>query len=343
MFRFGDPDFLYLMLLVPVTAIFLAWAYRQKERVLARFGNPELLKKLSKASSPRRHLTRGILMMGVVLLVALALARPQFGTRVETVKREGQDIIVAMDVSLSMLAEDIRPSRLEKAKLEVGELINRLKGDRVGLIVFAGEAFVQCPLTLDYGAAKLFLSAMDPDLIPVPGTALGDAIQKARAAFSKSENKGKVLIIITDGEDHDGEVESALSEAADDGIIIHTIGIGTPEGVPIPVVDERGRSLGFKKDQNGQVVLTKLDESTLSNIAEETGGQYFRVTDRFTELDAIYETISGMDKEELSTRQVTLFDEKFQPVVGLALLFLLLDFVIPETRRVRDEWKGRFE
>jgi Ca-activated chloride channel family protein len=275
-----------------------------------------------------------------LFLLLLALARPQFGTRVETVKREGQDIFVALDVSLSMLAEDIRPNRLEKAKREISQLIDRLAGDRIGLIAFAGEAFVQCPLTLDYGASRLFLSAMDPELIPVPGTAIGEAIRKAMDSFSEEDRKSKVLVIITDGEDHIGGLSEILSDAAQEGIVIYTIGIGTLQGVPIP---DSVRSGSFKKDQQGQVILTRMNEGSLREIANTTGGQHFRVTTSATELDQIYAAVSGMEKKELSAREVTLFDEKFQPVLAVALMLLIAEFLLSGSRRFRREWQGRFQ
>lgn len=342
MLRLGSPDFLYFLVLVPVLSLVYLYGFRQKKKMLARFGDLQLVERLSRAASPRRQRIKAVLLLSSLSLLLLALARPQFGTRIETVKREGQDIFVALDVSLSMLAEDIRPSRLEKAKREVGQLIDRLQGDRIGLIAFAGEAFVQCPLTLDYAAARLFLSAMGPELIPVPGTAIGEAIRKAKDSFSEEERKGKVLIVITDGEDHIGGLSDALKEAAEEAITIYTIGIGTQQGVPIP--ESSGESTGtFKKDRQGQVILTRLNENALREMAEATGGDHFRVTAAATELDQIYATVSGMDKKEFSAREVTLFDEKFQPVLALGLLLLVAEFLLSGSRRLSREWKGRFQ
>jgi len=342
LFKFGFPEYLYLLALVPVVLLIYLYGIKRKERMLKRFGDLQLVRKLSKTMSPRRQVVKAMILISAISLLLLALARPQFGTRVETVTREGQDIFVALDVSLSMLAEDIRPSRLEKAKREISQLIERLEGDRIGLIAFAGEAFVQCPLTLDYGAARLFLTAMDPELIPVPGTAIGEAINKAKASFSSEEKKGKVLIIITDGEDHIGGLENVVKEAAAEGMVIYTIGIGTPAGVPIP--EAAGGLRGtFKKDHQGQVILTRLNESALRDMAEATGGEHFRVSATATELDQIYSAVAGMDDKELAARQVTLFDEKFQPVLGLALLLLSTEFLLSGSRRLRREWKGRFQ
>jgi Ca-activated chloride channel family protein len=329
--------------LIPITGLFIYVAFRKKRKALEQFGNLELVQRLcSGFSQTRRTFKVAVLLTGLGLLL-LTLARPQFGTRVETVTRAGQDIIIALDVSTSMLAEDIRPNRLEKAKREIASMIDRLEGDRIGLVAFAGEAFVACPLTLDYGAARMFLSAMDPDLIPLPGTALAEAVRKARGAFVETETKNKVLIIITDGEDHDGSLEEAVKGTVEDGIVIFTIGVGTPRGVPIPVYDESDRNPSFKRNQDGEVILTRLDEETLRMIAGISGGSYHRSTSRGIELDAIYDSVSMMEKKELSVRQVTVFDEKFQPFLALGLLLILIEALTGDVKRTRKEWRGRFQ
>ncbi len=330
-------------MLIPLTGLFVYIAFRRKQEALERFGNLELVRRLRNGFSQKKRITKVVLLLAGLSFLLLALARPQFGTRVETVTRAGQDIIIALDVSLSMLAEDIRPNRLENAKREISSMIDRLEGDRIGLVAFAGEAFVACPLTLDYGAARMFLSAMDPDLIPLPGTALAEAVRISQRTFVKGETKNKVLIIITDGEDHDGSLEEAVKGAAEDGILIFTIGVGTPRGVPIPVYDESRRNQSFKRDQNGEVVLTHLNEETLRMIAEISGGSYHRSTSRGIELDTIYESVSLMDKKELSARQVTVFDEKFQPFLALGLLLILIETLTAEGKRIRGEWRGRFQ
>lgn len=343
MFRFGTPEYLYLLIFVPLAIVFYGYARAQKKKALERFGDLVLINKLAQTRSPRREKVKTALFLVAVTALLVGFARPQFGTRVETVKQEGQDVFVALDVSLSMLAEDIRPNRLAKAKREVRELIDRLKGARIGLIAFAGDAFVQCPLTLDYGAAKLFLSAIGPESIPTPGTALAEAIKQAVSSFVGAEAKSKVLVVITDGEDHDGSVQEMAEKAAEAGIVIHTIGIGTPLGVPIPVASDSGRKEGFKKDRQGEVVLTRLDESTLKEVSGMTGGQYYRVFAQGGELDDLYAMIAGMEKTELSTREVTLFGEKFQIAAELALILLVVELLISEGRKPSGEWKGRFQ
>lgn len=343
MFRFGFSEALLALLLVPALAAFLWLALRRKQRALDRFGESELVKQLAATVNRRGAVAKRILLVVAVALLAIALARPQFGTRVETVRREGQDIVVALDVSNSMLAEDIAPNRLNRAKLAVARLIDRLEGDRIGLVAFAGEAFVQSPLTLDYAAARLFLNAMEPDLVPVQGTNLGAALDVSLGAFDEQERQYRVLIVITDGEDHEGAIDEALASASKSGIKIHAVGIGSPEGVPIPDFDEAGRRRGFKRDAEGNVVTTKLDEATLRHIADETGGSYVRVTPRGTELYELADQIAGMEGREIEAQQLTQYEEQYQIFLGLALATLLAEFLVPDRRRRAAKWKGRFQ
>jgi Ca-activated chloride channel family protein len=343
MFRFGFIHSLYLLLLVPGLIAFFVYAFRRKRKALALFGNLDLVKLLSASVSRRRQIGKAAILTSAVCFLVFALARPQFGTKMKTVKREGQDILIALDVSLSMMAEDIKPNRLEKAKHEIGTMIDKFQGDRVGLVAFAGKAFVQCPLTLDYGAAKMFLDAMDPSLIPTPGTAVGGAITRSVSCFSAQERKHKILILITDGEDHVADPIEAAKAAAKEGVVIYTVGIGSLEGVPIPVADERGYSTGFKKNREGGVVMTKLDELTLEKIALETGGKYYRATPGEAELNRIYDDILKMEKKSLSSKQFEQYEERFQGLVGIALFLLVLEVLIPERRRVKKAWVGRFE
>ncbi len=343
MFRFGLEQILILYLLVPLLGLFFWYAFRQRKKALHRFGHSGLVRKLACTVSRRGQGWKVVLTLSAVAFLVTALARPQFGTRLETVRREGQDIVVALDLSLSMLAEDIAPNRLEKAKHAIGSLIDRLEGDRIGLVAFAGEAFIQCPLTLDYGAAKMFLNSMEPDLVPVPGTAIGEAIDKSLSAFVAGEAKHKVLILITDGEDHPGEPLEAAEEASDQGVVIFTVGIGSPQGVPIPVIDQRGQRTGFKLDSGGEVVLTRLDEQTLQQIASAAKGRYFRATPGEDELDHIVEEVAAMDKKELAAQDIAQYEEQYQGFLAVALLLLAAEFFIPERRKLKGVWKGRFE
>lgn len=338
MLRFANSYLLHLLWLIPVLIVFYVLAFKAKKRAMARFGTLDLMKKLSRNTSRGRQIAKISLILMAILFLVISVARPQIGTKIEEVKREGVDIFVAIDVSKSMLARDVPPSRLDKAKHEVESFIQRLRGDRIGLIAFSGVAFVQCPLTLDYGAAKIFLDIMEPELIPTPGTAVGQAIEKAIETFDQQERKYKVLVLITDGEDHGEDVMKYAEEAEREGIVIHTVGIGSPQGEPIP--EESGS--GFKKDRQGEVVITKLDELTLEKIALQTGGKYFRASTGEDELDQIYDDISQMEKKELGSLQFSQFEDRFQYLVIIGLLLLLIEFLLPERVKVKQEWRGRF-
>ena len=343
MLRFANYYLLHLLWLMPLLILFYYLVFRAKTRALKRFGNLELVKKLAVNASRGRQITKAALILSAVIFSILALARPQIGTRMEEVKREGVDIMVAIDVSASMLAKDVPPDRLGKAKHEVASFINRLQGDRIGIIAFAGIAFVQCPLTLDYGAAKLFVEILEPGLIPTPGTHIGQAIAKALNAFIQKERKHKVLIIITDGEDHEGEVMKMAEEAERQGVVIYTVGIGSPKGDPIPLATDYGVSAGFKKDRGGQVVITKLDEVTLEKVALQTNGKYFRASSGEEELRKIYDEIGKMEKKELGSMRFSQFEDRFQYLLIFAIVLLVVEVLISERRnRTRKLWTGRF-
>jgi len=340
--RFVHQQFLPLLWLIPALVVFFWYVFFKKRRMLYRFGSPELMEKLTSGISRSRQKSKAALLVFAVTVLSIALTRPQIGTRLEEVKREGQDIIFAFDVSKSMLAEDISPSRLEKAKHEIARFIEKLQGDRIGIIPFAGEAFVQCPLTLDYGAAKLLLSVVNPGLIPLPGTNIPAAIEKAIGAFEQKERQYKVLILITDGEDHAGDTDKWAEAAAREGIVIYTVGIGTPEGVPIPDFDENGMRIGYKKNDKGETVVSKLDELTLEKIALAAGGKYFNATPEESELDLIYEAVSEGEKKELGSMKFTQFEDRFQYLLGLFLLLIVWEMLLPERRKKKEEWTGRF-
>ncbi len=342
MLRFNNQIYLHLLWLIPLLIVFYAFVFRWKNRALKRFGNLELVKKLTDSISRKRQIYKVILITLAVLFLILSLAQPQIGTKLEQVKREGVNIIIATDVSLSMKAEDIKPNRLEKAKHAIGRFIDLLQGDRIGIIAFAGDAFVQCPLTLDYGAAKMFLEILDSDLIPKPGTAIGKAILKAVETFDERERKHKVLVLITDGEDHQGEPLKAAEIAEKEGVVIYTVGIGSLEGDPIPLYNESGRNTGFKKDKEGQVVTSKLDELTLEKIALQTGGKYYRATSSESELDKIYEDILKMEKTELASLKFSQYEDRFQYLLIFAILFLIAEIFISERKKIKTEWRGRF-
>jgi len=340
--KFENPEFLHLLWGVPVILFFFIWVIKHKNKLIARFGKLESLQKMMKQYSVRKRNLKILLILLSYIFFVIAIANPQIGTKLEDVKREGIDIVVALDVSRSMLAEDIKPNRLQKAKHELSQLVDLLQGDRIGLVAFAGIPHVQCPLTLDYSAAKLFLNILDVNLIPQPGTAVGAAIETAVKVFKSEERKHKVLILITDGESHESDPVEAAKEAEQQGVIIYTIGIGSPQGVPIPVYDSRGRQAGFKKDRSGSVVTTKLDVVTLQKIAYQTGGKFFQASTGEAELDEIYKEISELEKKELTSRQFSQYEDRFQIFLAIGLILLLIEILIPEKRRIKAEWKGRF-
>lgn len=341
MFRFGAQQLLLVYLVLPAVVVFFWYAARHKRRAVERFGDMELMQRLSDSVNRRAQLIKKIVTLAVLAALVTALARPQFGSRVETVTREGQDIVVAIDVSASMLAEDIVPNRLEKAKHEVASLIDRLGGDRIGLVVFAGEAFVQSPLTVDYGAAMMFLNAIEPDVIPVPGTDLGLALDVSLDAFDETERQHRALVIITDGEDHEEEIAPRIERAVELGVRIHTVGMGSPDGVPIPEFDAAGVRRGFKRDENGDVVTTRLDEETLQGIAQQTGGRYFRATTAESELNELIEEIDALGGRQLEAQELTQFEEQYQIFLALGMVLLVIELVIPERRRMDSAWRGR--
>jgi Ca-activated chloride channel family protein len=332
--KIAHPSYLFLFWLVPALIFFYLYAFRKKDKLIKAFCGETLYAELVPSVSPGRQKMKAALLLGSLSFLVVSLLQPQWGFQWEDIKRQGIDIMVAIDVSQSMLAEDIKPSRLERAKRKVYDLCRMLEGDRIGLIAFAGTSFVQCPLTLDYGAFKLFLDYLEPDLIPVPGTSIGQAIRAAINSFSRRERTSKALIIITDGEDLEGNALEAAQEAKKEGIRIFTIGVGQDGGAPIPMKDGSG---GFKKDGGGEMVLSRLDEAALQKIALETGGSYVRSVTGDLDLNKIYrEDIRGrMEKKELLSTRKKRWEERFQWFLFAAILLLGTEFFLPETKAVR--------
>ena len=277
-----------------------------------------------------------VLIIAIFSIIVFSLANPQIGTRLEEVKRTGVDIFIAIDVSKSMLAEDITPNRLDKAKHEIANFIEKLQGDRIGLIAFSGLAFVQCPLTLDYGAAKLFLNDIEVGSVPQPGTAISEAIKTAMRSFTSRELKYKVLVLITDGEDHEEDPIEVAKEATKEGIIIYTVGMGSPQGAPIPEFDKYGQQVGYKKDKDGQIVTSKLDVLTLEKIAFETGGKFYVSTTGEVELDKILDEVNKMEKKELASRKFTQFEDRFQIFLFFVLALLIFETLLSERRKIKQ-------
>ncbi len=336
MIRFEHPFLLWFLLAVPLWLLVVFAGLRARRRAAGKFIGEPLLGRIAYALSPSKLKWKAGMWILAWALITVALANPQVGTKLEEVKRQGIDVIVAIDVSNSMLAQDIRPSRLESAKIELQKFVSGLSGDRVGLIAFAGSAVNHCPLTTDYGAVKLLTRILDTDLVEEQGTVITEAITSAERAFGEEEGISRVLIIITDGEDQEEEAVQAATDAADKGIRIYTIGMGTPQGAPIPVIDKTGRDAGFKRDPSGTVVVSRLNEDLLQRISEAGGGQYLRGTQSARELESIWGDIEKMEKRELGAKQFSSFEDRFQYFVLPALLILLWEFALPERKRSRS-------
>jgi Ca-activated chloride channel family protein len=338
--RFAVPSdmlVLWLLLAPAVAAIVLASLALGRRRAAERaFAEPALMERIAPGASHERRRLKAALVVVAVVLLGVAAGRPQMGTKMGVAKRRGVDLMLAIDVSSSMRARDLKPDRLEKAKREALTLLRLLDGDRVGIITFAGEAFVQCPLTLDYGAAAMLLSAVEPGTIPVPGTALAEAVRTAVKAMSTQPDRTKVLVLMTDGEDHGSDLEGAAKEAREANVRIYTIGMGSTAGEPIPEPADEGG--GYKRDRAGEIVMSRLDEATLVDLATETGGRYFRATDTERELDVIENEISRMQQGELESRMFAYYEERFQVPLAFALALVFLESFLPD--RVRRRKRG---
>ncbi|HLN19575.1 MAG TPA: VWA domain-containing protein [Bacteroidales bacterium] len=330
LFRFGNPEFLYLLLLIPLLLILFILNYFRKKGAIRKLGNAAIVNTLMPELSATRPLIKFVLAVLALASMIIILARPQFGSRIEDVKREGIEVIIALDVSNSMLAQDIQPDRLERAKQAISRLVDNLDNDRIGLIVFAGDAYTQLPVTTDYVSAKMFLTSIAPDMVPKQGTAIGAAIDLGIRSFTPGEGRSKAMVIITDGENHEDDPVSKAEEAAKAGVIIHTIGIGSTEGVPI-----RMPNGNYLKDNEGNTVISKLDEDILKKIAISTNGKYVKASNTTIGLDEIFNEIRGMKTQELESTVYTDYNDQFQIFAALAILLLIIDFLIMERRNRR--------
>jgi Ca-activated chloride channel family protein len=330
MFRFENIEFIYLLVLIPVLLVVFIIGRKIRKRSLKRFGEPDILNQLMPFLSVNRPVVKFLFILIALVFIILGMARPQFGSKLEEIKRKGIEIVIALDVSNSMLAEDIQPNRLEKAKQAIERLVEKLADDKIGLIVFAGNAYVQIPITNDYASAKMFLSSINTQIVPKQGTSIGSAIDLGMNSFSPDNEASKALIIITDGEDHEDDVVSMAKEAAEKGIVIHVIGVGTPDGSPIPVYSGGQRS--FRKDREGNTVITKLNEKILREITSAGNGSYIRATNSRLGLNMLFDQISAMEKQEMDIRKYSEYDEKFQYMIGLALILIFLDFMLLERK-----------
>jgi Ca-activated chloride channel family protein len=331
MFRFSHPEYLYFLLLIPVVIGLFWFATVLQKRALHRFGNMETLMLLMPGVSFKRGWLKAIILSVVLLLLIFGLAGPQFGSKLTEVKRKGIELIIALDVSNSMMAEDIQPNRLERAKQAISRLVDKLSDDRLGLIVFAGDAYVQLPITNDYISAKMFLASINPGIVPKQGTAIGSAIKLAASSFSPQSQTSKVIVVISDGENHEDDPVEAAKKATEQGIYVYAIGIGSPQGAPIPTTTSDSQP-AFWKDKEGNVVVSKLDEETLSKVAVAGNGKYIRATNTQLGLLPLFDEINKMQKSEMKEKVYSEYNEQFQYLFAFALLMLLFEFIILERK-----------
>ncbi len=341
MFRFEHPEWLWLLLILPLGwAAFLFYRRWQKKKREV-FASAKLQAGIMPGFSARRSLIKFCLYSSSLGFLILALANPQLGTRIEKVKREGIDVVIALDVSRSMLAEDVKPNRLLRAKNFIGQFIDRLSDDRLGFVVFAGRAYLQMPLTVDYAAGKMYLKSMSPRLVPPQGTALGEAISQARKAFVQGEEKHKALVIITDGEDNEeGALEEARAAAAE-GIRIFTVGVGSEKGSPIPISAGGGGVSDFKRDESNNIVLSRMNPEALKELAEAGKGKYVPLLSGAPEAEAILGELGKLETKGFEEMVFTDYDHRFQYVLAIAILLLMADFLIQESRQTwyKNLWK----
>jgi Ca-activated chloride channel family protein len=329
--QFEHFYFFYALALIPVLIICFLLAERWKRKALAAFGEPRVIRQLFPDASESKRIWKFILFVAAVTLLIGAMINPQIGTKLEEVKRKGADLMICLDVSNSMKAEDLSPNRLEKSKQAISKLIEKLEGDRIGIIVFGGDAYVQLPITTDYSAAKLFLESISTDMVPTQGTAIGKAIDKAVESFGKDEGKNKAIVIITDGENHEDDAVRAAEAAAEKGITIHTIGMGSAAGAPIPVYKGNVQE-GFRKDKEGNTIVTKLDESMLREVSSAGNGIYVRATNSDAGLNNVLDAIDKLEKKQFESKLYSEYEDRFQAFIAVALLLLLIDTFLTERK-----------
>ena len=324
MFRFAAPEYLFLLVLVPVLIGLFIYSNMRRKRNIKQFGNPELLAGLMPNVSKVRPAVKFCLQLLALTLIVIVLAQPQFGSKEETVKRHGIEVMIALDISNSMLAEDIKPNRLDKSKQMLSQLVDNLGNDKIGLIVFAGDAFVQLPITVDYVSAKMFMSSINPQIISRQGTAIGTAIDLAIKSFGQLNESGRAIIVITDGENHEDDAIGAAKLAVENGISVNVVGMGTTQGVPIPIPG----TMSFRKDKNDNVVVTRLNEEMCREIAKAGEGIYVRADNTNTALRALTAELDKLAKSEIETKVFTEHNEQFQSFAFFALFLLIIDFFV---------------
>ena len=330
MFRLAHPQLLYLLLLIPLLVLLFVYARQRKKKALARFGDMKLVMRLLPEYSGSRDILKFILWSVAWALIVFGMADPQTGSKLEKIKRKGVDMIFALDVSNSMMAQDITPNRLERAKQAIVHLLGKLENDRVGLVIFAGKSYTQMPLTTDYSATQLFLANINPGMIPIQGTAIGNAIETCATGFGNTK-QSKAIIIITDGENHEDDAVEAARAAASKGIRVYTIGIGLPEGAPIPVYSGNTQ-IGYKKDITGTTVITKIDEPMLQEIAKAGKGIFVRANNSQSGVQEVFDQINKLEKSEYNVAFFSDYEDKFQIFIVAALILLLCEIMVADRK-----------
>ena len=327
MFRFAHPDTLYLLALVPLLIILFVWGRSRRKRQLRKFGEDMLMEQLMPNVSAKRPVWKFYTTLLGIMVMIFVVAGPQFGSKLQTTNKKGVELIIALDVSNSMLAEDIKPNRLERAKQAISQMVDKLGNDKIGLIVFAGDAYTQLPITTDYASAKMFLSTINTGIVPTQGTAIGKAINLGIRSFGPSEETSRAIIVITDGENHEDDAIKAAETALEKGIQVFTIGMGSAKGAPIPIEGNN-----FRKDREGKVVITKLNEKMLQEIAIAGGGKSIRANNTKVGLNELLKEINKMEKSEIESKVYSEYDDQFQWLALIALIILMVEILILERK-----------
>ena len=331
MLQLENKIYLWALVLIPLFIIIYLLVARWRKKALESFGEISVIQQLFPDVSKSKRIWKFILYLLAFMCIIAGIVNPQIGTKLEEVKRKGADLMICLDVSNSMKAEDLQPNRLEKAKQAIAKLVDKLEGDRIGIIVFGGEAYVQLPITTDYSAAKLFLESINTDMIPTQGTAIGKAIDMAMESFGKDEGKNKAIVIITDGENHEDDAVKAAQSAAEKGVTIHTIGMGSAEGAPIPVYKGNVRE-GFRKDKEGNTIVTKLDEKMLQEISQTGNGIYVRATNSDAGLNNVLDALDKLEKKQFDSKMYSDYEDRFQWFISAAFILLLIETFLTERK-----------
>ncbi len=342
MIKFTHPNLFFLFIPFFILVFWSMFTQKKNTESIKKIGVTQVRDFLFSKVLFNRVSIKSWLFIAAFFFLIFASVGPQIGTRLTELKRKGVDILIVLDTSTSMNAGDVTPSRIEKAKYELSRLINNLKGDRIGIIVFSGSAHLHLPLTTDYSAARLFLNSIDTDIVQTPGTDLGSAMKLALKQVEEDNEKFKVVVLVTDGEDHQGEAIAAAQNARERDILIHTVGVGTTSGEPIPILDDSGNRIEFKKNNQGQVVTTVLNEQTLNEIAYTTGGKYFKIENQANALGPLNAALESLEKQELKSQVFSQYEDRYQIFIILSMICLLIEIFIPTRNNKSFDWKGRY-